>query len=177
MTVDMSIKAKISLKKKDDSKGFTIFELIVTMTIMATVAAISIPSYLTYIPKARIGGATRMVMADLMAARMKAVKNNARTKIFFNGLTQYKICTDADGNGTVDYDEGDVVDRDISTEYPGVILIHGPNPIFLPRGTVTTDTSSYISNYVYTYNYSSWKRIGINISGKIAVEYYHSYDA
>jgi len=176
MTVDMSIKAKISMKKKEDSRGFTIFELIVTMVIMATVAAISIPSYLTYIPKARISGAARMVMADLMAARMTAVKKNTRTKIFFDGYYQYKICTDADGNGIVNDGEGEVVTKDIRSEYPGVKLIHGPNPIFLPRGTITSD-GSYTYNYVYTYNGTSWKRIGINISGKIAIEYYYSYDA
>ena len=53
------------------------------------------------LPGIRLNGATRQVMGDLMDARMKAVKLNRRTKVFFDNSYQYRICDDADTNNTV----------------------------------------------------------------------------
>ena len=41
-----------------------------------------------------------------MSARMKAVSHNRKVKVFFTGNNQYKICEDADNNGSVDDCEG-----------------------------------------------------------------------
>ena len=93
-----------------------------------------------------------MVMSDLMAARMKAVSLNQRVKVSFGGNV-YRICNDADGNGTVADNEGDDIEKDINSEYDDVTLSASANPIFRPPGTAAlggtvTLTNSRGSKYV-----------------------------
>ena len=171
----MNIKAKIPMKKSGYPAGFTTIELIICVAIIGIMTAIGVPNYLSYIPKARLNGATRMVISDLMAARMKAVQLNTRTKVFFINNYEYKICDDANGDGTVANGEGDAVLKDIQSEYPDVRLYFYTNPIFLPRGTATNDYDSTYT-YVWTWNGTSLKRIGINVAGRIKIDYSYSYD-
>jgi len=71
--------------------GFTLIEMMIVIAVFAIVASIAIPNFMSLLPGIRLNGAARQVMGDLMAARMKAVKLNQRTKVFFdtNGY-QYK---------------------------------------------------------------------------------------
>ena len=135
--------------------GFTLIELIVIIAILAVVAGIAVPNFLSYMPKSRLNGAARQVMGDLMAARMKAVSLNHRVKVFFYSNYQYKICDDANNDDTVDDGEGDVQLRDIQNEYHDVTLSTTNNPIFHPRGTasplgttITLSSSSGSKKYV-----------------------------
>jgi len=165
----MNIMGNNQTKKTDYTMGFTVIELLICMAIMATMAAIAIPNYMSYIPKARVNGVTRMVMADLMAARMKAVNQNTRTKVFFVNNTEYKICDDANGDGIVADGEGDVVVKNIQSEYPNVNLFRFDNPIFLPRGTIINDYSMPW-NYVAAYNQRYYNGVSIYLSGRMKTE-------
>jgi len=144
--------------------GFTLIELMVIIAIMAVSAGIAIPNFLSYMPKHRLNGAARQVMGDLMAARMKAVKLNHRAKVFFYSDHQYKICDDADNNGTVADGEGDVLLRDIQTEYSDVTFdsSNPPDPVFSSRGTATTTT-------ITLQNSSGLKVITISIAGRVKI--------
>lgn len=168
----MSIMGNNQTKKSDYTMGFTVIELLICLAIMATMAAIAIPNYMFYIPKARVNGVTRMVMADLMAARMKAVNQNTTTKVFFDydKPTEYKICDDADGDGIVAEGEGDVVVRNIQSEYPNVKLAWISDPTFLPRGTIINDMS-YPWNYVAAYCQRYNNGVSIYLSGRMKIEY------
>jgi len=136
----------------------------VIIAIMAVSAGIAIPNFLSYMPKHRLNGAARQVMGDLMAARMKAVKLNHRAKVFFYSDHQYKICDDADNNGTVADGEGDVLLRDIQTEYSDVTFdsSNPPDPVFSSRGTATTTT-------ITLQNSSGLKVITISIAGRVKI--------
>jgi type IV fimbrial biogenesis protein FimT len=168
MRIIMNIKRYHHTKKSNCQKGFTVLELMTVIGIMAIMAAIGVPNYLSYIPKARLNGAARMVMEDLMKARMQAIKSNASTKIFFINNHEYKICNDADGNGTVDLNEGDVILRNIQDEYPGINLYYSINPAFSPRGTASSTTIRLRNNTDCTH-------ITINIAGQIKIAYTHTY--
>ena len=74
-----------------------------------------------------------MVMVDLMAARMKAVKTNVDTQVHFISDHEYSICDDAD---TCDPATDGLI-KDIQDQYPDVTFVSTNNPKFLPRGTAT----------------------------------------
>jgi type IV fimbrial biogenesis protein FimT len=132
--------------------GFTMVELLIVVVIMGIIMMIAIPSYQIFMVKSRLNGAARMVMSDLMAARMKAVNLNQKVKISFGNYI-YKIWNDADGNGTIADNEGDNIEKDIHPDYYDVTLSISANPIFHPRGTAAlggtvTLTNSQGSKYV-----------------------------
>jgi len=102
--------------------GFTLIEMMIVIAIMAIFVGIAVPNFLSYMPKHRLNGAARQVMGDLMAARMKAVSLNHRVKVFFYSNHQYKICDDANNDGTVDDGEGNVQVKDIHSNYHDVTL-------------------------------------------------------
>jgi len=149
------------MKLHPEHDGFTLVELMVVIAIMAIITSISVPLYLIYIPKARLNGATRMVMVDLMAARMKAVKLNARTQVFFINDHQYVISDDANRDKTVENGEGEAFLRDIQMEYQDVTLSANNNPEFLPRGSATNLVTVTLENV------SGEKKVTVAITGRI----------
>ena len=134
------------MKVRETSSGFTLLELMVTLAIMGIVAGIAAPNFLSYIPKSRLNGAASMIMTDMMLARMKAINRNTRFQIYFSGDHEYKICDDADGDGTVTDCEGDALIKDIQETYGAVTFTSTNNPIFLPRGTASNLATVTISN-------------------------------
>jgi len=138
-------------------------EMMVVITILAIIAAIAIPNFMSLLPGMRLNGAARQVMGDLMAARMKAVTLNRRTKVFFDSGTQYRICDDDDNNGTVDDGEGDVVTRNIQTDYNDVTLSSTAEPVFQSRGTATGTT-------VTLTNSSGSKNVTVAITGRVKIQ-------
>ena len=150
------------LRKKES--GFTLIEMMIVIAVFAIVAAIAIPNFMSLLPGMRLNGAARQVMGDLMAARMKAVKLNQRTKVFFYSSSQYKTCDDANNDATVADGEGDVVDRSIQANYHDVsfVLASTADPVFSPRGTATNRT-------ITLENSSGSKSITISIAGRVKI--------
>jgi len=152
----------IQVQSKRES-GFTLFELITTVSILAIMAMIAIPAFTSMLPGMRLNGAARQVMGDLMAARMKAVKLNHRTKVFFDSSSQYRICDDADNNETVADGEGDVKTRNIQTDYYDVTLSNTAEPVFQSRGNATGAT-------VTVTNSSGSKDVKVAITGRVKID-------
>jgi type IV fimbrial biogenesis protein FimT len=150
-------------KRVNGSSGFSMLELMITLAIIAIMSGVALPNFLAYIPKSRLNGAARMVMVDLMSARMKAVKSNKRTQVHFIGGNQYRINDDADGNGTVDNPEGDAILRDVQDNYPDVSLSANNDPVFFPRGTASPTMSVDLSNG------SGSKTVTISIAGRVKI--------
>lgn len=152
------------MRPYNKQSGFTLIELIIIIAILAIFAGIAVPNFLSYMPKHRLNGAARQVMGDLMGARMKSVKLNHRAKIFFYSNHQYKICDDADNNGTVADGEGDVQIKDIQSEYSNVTFSATANPIFYPRGTASGSTITL------TNSAGSTKDVHVHITGRVKIE-------
>jgi len=153
------------LRKKQS--GFTLIEMMIVLAVLAIMAAIAIPNFMSLLPGMRLNGAARQVMGDLMAARMKAVKLNQRTKVFFD-TSGYEICNDADNSGIVADNEGDVKTRNIQTNYQDVSfdLDNTTDPVFSPRGTATNRTITLTQTSGGSTN---TKSITISIAGRVKI--------
>jgi len=74
--------------RRRDSRGFTLLEVMVTVSIALIVLAIGIPNFVRLRAPYALSGATRQIAADLDAARQRAIARNTRYRVTFNALTQ-----------------------------------------------------------------------------------------
>jgi type IV fimbrial biogenesis protein FimT len=151
--------------------GFTLVEVMIVVAVFGIMAAIAIPAFMKLLPGMRLNGAARMVMGDLMAARMKAVKLNQLTKVSFDGGHAYKICNDENNDGAVGSTEGDNITMDLHKEsanqeakYEDVTFTNEPSDVvFSPRGTASNRT-------FVLQNSAGSKTIRISIAGRVKID-------
>ena len=149
--------------------GFTLIEMMIVIAVLTIMASIAIPNFMSLLPGMRLNGAARQVMGDLMAARMKAVKLNKRTKVFFDTSSQYRICDDANNDGTVADGEAstNVENKSIQTNYHDVTLSASSNPIFYPRGTGPTPSCTIT---VASSTTGQSKLVKAHLTGRVKIE-------
>ena len=108
--------------------GFTLIELVVTMAVVAILAALAAPSFTSLINSNRLTGAANDVVAALQVARMDAIRRGESVVLCpsTNGTTcgganwsRMIVFSDRNGNRTVDAAH-DVVIRDVSLAAPGI---------------------------------------------------------
>lgn len=75
------------------NKGFTALELMVTIGIIAIIAAIGIPAYTKYIPKYKLSKDVTNLKADLEMAKLTAKRENTCISVMFTD-TEYTIYRD-----------------------------------------------------------------------------------
>lgn len=83
--------------------GFTLLELLITVSILSLLVAIAVPSYQSWIQKARLKATARDLHGELQRARIQAIRGNDRTVIRFNAIVtgdpyDYIIFRDTNGN-------------------------------------------------------------------------------
>ncbi len=64
--------------------GFTLMELMITLVVMAILAAIALPSFQSIIENRRLAGAADNLFSDLQFARSEAIKQNQTVQFQFN---------------------------------------------------------------------------------------------
>jgi type IV fimbrial biogenesis protein FimT len=130
-----------------DIRGFSIAELMTVVSLIGILAAIGIPSFLSFQPSMRLNGAAREILSRLMWARANAVQNNNTSVVTFLSDHSFQIFNDANGNGSADANE--TITIDLQADYPNVTFAlsgTSSSPVFNGRGTATTDTTVTISN-------------------------------
>ena len=132
--------------------GFTLIELIVIIAIVGVFAAIAVPNFLSYMPKYRLNGAARQVMGDLMAARMKAVKENTTVTVARVSNHEYKISTTSEEK-TID----------IQSNYRDVTIVGIFTDIsFYSRGTASPRAITLT-------NSTNSKKVSVAITGRVKI--------
>jgi prepilin-type N-terminal cleavage/methylation domain-containing protein len=83
-------------KRLKNRKGFTLAELAVTLSILSIMTAISVPSYISWLPKHRLQTSVRQIYDDMNLAKIRAVKDNTvAVIIFYPASNDYEIFLDA----------------------------------------------------------------------------------
>ena len=84
-----------------NKSGFTMTELMMVIGVIAIASAIAVPNFIAWIPKHKLGTASRDVLGALELARMQAVRSRSNAVIQFPNSTDYMMWVDnGEGGGT-----------------------------------------------------------------------------
>lgn len=152
------------VKKKRDS-GFSLAELVIVVTIIAIVAGIGLPNFISFLPRIRLNGATRQVMTDLMVARMNAVKFATTANVTFSGTT-YTVWVDRDRDGSVD--AGESTTKNIADNFSDINVAVAQPVQFNSRGAAPTN------GWIWLYNDKGYGLVNTNLTGRVRIYRYYS---
>jgi type IV fimbrial biogenesis protein FimT len=83
------------------TSGFTIIELVVVLSILITLTAISIPAFTKWLPNYKLKGAAMDLYSRMQFAKSEAIRANSQYAVIFDpGSEEYKLVSSpgADGN-------------------------------------------------------------------------------
>ncbi len=90
--------------------GFTLIEVMVVLAIIAILATVAVPNYLSWRESGKLTGAVENLKSDLNMARLSAVRESMTTTVEFRA-ERYVIWLDDNGNGDFDTGENAVRSR------------------------------------------------------------------
>jgi type IV fimbrial biogenesis protein FimT len=82
------------------NKGLSALELVIALAIVAILASVALPSFITWQRSHRLDGAVTNLVADLEAAKMRAVRENTFVAVSFSG-DSYTIFVDNGAGGGI----------------------------------------------------------------------------
>ena len=85
--------------------GFTLVDVVATVSVLGIVVTIAIPAFSTWLPDQRLKTAARDLYSNMQLMKVGAIKSNAQWAIVFDaGATpgRYFICSDDGANDTWD---------------------------------------------------------------------------
>jgi prepilin-type N-terminal cleavage/methylation domain-containing protein len=145
-----------------DTRGFSILELVVTLSLASILAGISVLSHNALRPRLNLGMATRQVVMDLQLTRMRAVAHNANQRIVFpDGGSGYQRQRQT---GSTYGDDGAAVALP-----PGITVLDctaGNSTItFRPRGNASSFGTVTLANTT-----GDVRRVVVDIAGQVRVQ-------
>ena len=99
------------------SAGFSIFELLIAIAVIAVVSAIVTPNIISWRNNAKLRSAAGNLKADLEMAKINAIKENNFVAMKFQG-DAYEVFVDRSDDGTRDADEPLLRTRTLPANYP-----------------------------------------------------------
>ena len=127
-------------KTLKNRKGFTLTEVAVTLGVFGVMTAISVPSYLSWLPRHRLQTSARQIYDDMNLAKIRAVKDNINALITFDIVNNnYTVFLDSNGNGIPDEPAANII-RNNTTLESGVNITAANTCGFNNRGMSTAGT-------------------------------------
>ena len=140
--------------------GFTLIELTIVIVLLAILAAVSVPKFLSWLPKYRLKSAARDLYSNLQLAKMSAIKANKKCRVnYFKNPDRYAV---------------DLLNKTIRlSDYKSAITFCGPNNQTFAVPTLTFNSrGSSNSGYAYLTNSgkTAYYRVGPLTSGAIKLQ-------
>jgi prepilin-type N-terminal cleavage/methylation domain-containing protein len=153
--------------------GFTLIELMVVIAIVAILASLAIPNFISWLPKRHLQSAASDIQSTIQLARLEAIKANATVVLTFNpGGDDYTVFIDNGaganaGNGVQDADERTLRANEMppgidmtAADFSGVAAFQ-----FDGRGLANAGGKVTVKNKL-----NQIKEINVNLAGSSKVE-------
>jgi prepilin-type N-terminal cleavage/methylation domain-containing protein len=159
------------------NSGFTAYELAVTLAIVAVMATVTMPSFLSWLTAHRLRGAAINLMADMEMAKIRAIRENTFVAVQF-GVDKYRIFVDNGSGGGVagdwvqNGDERLVIDRPlpVGVSIPlGELTLANQRIRFTGRG-LPADPLNANPELIPLVNRAGRKDIGLNRLGRLWIQ-------
>ena len=140
--------------------GFTLIELTIVIVLLAILAAVSVPNFLSWLPKYRLKSAARDLYSNLHLAKMSAIKANKNYRVkYYKNPDRYMV---------------DLLNKTIRlSDYGSGITFQGPNNQTFAVAAITFNSrGSSNSGYAYLSNSgkTAYYRVGPLTSGAIKLQ-------
>jgi Tfp pilus assembly protein FimT len=145
------------LARLTSEQGFSVFDLLTAIAIIAILATIALPNMTQEMAKYRLNGAARQIAGELMAARMKAVAQSRKIKISFPKDNIYEICDDPC--------TGEPKVTNIQDSYKDVTMASNSNIKFNEKGSASGGFGT-----INVSNSKGTRSIIVAITGRVKIE-------
>ena len=93
----------LSIKAIRGQRGFTLVEIMITLSILTIIASIGTTSLMNYLPGMRLRSAARDIYSTILLAKTEAVRRGENVTVLFNSPgNSYTMFVDRDNNDLLD---------------------------------------------------------------------------